>query len=95
MRCAADGQSVKVTDHRLGELELGPYGETKVCKCGPPTPALLVKVVPLVDDDGMTFGLLISTNRGSMFVYNWGDELQVALALPSHVRETLSSPLPE
>ena len=52
------------------------------------------EAVPLVDADGLTFGVLLRADGRELFVFNWGDDLYAQESLPPHVRAACRTPLP-
>ena len=48
----------------------------------------------MVDEDRLTFGVLLLSGGHHLFVFNWRDQLYVVGSLPEHVREACSNELP-
>jgi hypothetical protein len=75
---------------------MGKYGRVDLRALDHLLPAgALDQVLPLLDEDGLTFGVLLGTGTSSLFAYNWGDELYIEQTLPPHVRESCVTSLPE
>ena len=91
---ASDGQSLQVGREVLRGYDMERYGRIEVRELGLATGAHLREAVPMVDDSGLTFGVLLRTDGRDVFVFNWGDDLYAQESLPGHVRAACTTPLP-
>jgi hypothetical protein len=93
---AADGQSLQLGGEQLRDYDMREYGRVEVQRDEPPCDVLapgttVQAAVPLVDADRLTIGIRIQTDAGTVYVYNWGDELFVEHELPEAVHAALIS----
>lgn len=94
LSCASDGQSLQIGSGVLQDYDIDRDGRVEVREFGLPGGAELNKAIPLVDADGLTFGVLLRTDGPDLFVFNWGDELYAQESLPPQVRNGCRTPLP-
>jgi hypothetical protein len=93
--CASDGQSLRIDDRGLQSCAMAEYGRIQVRAFeGIAAAETLIKVVPLIDDDDVTFGVLLETPSSRVFVFNWGDELNAESELADVVRGEVRRSLP-
>ncbi len=90
---ASDGQSLQVGSEVLRHYDVERHGRIEVREFGLPTGAHVREAVPMVDADGLTFGVLLRTDGRDVFVFNWGDGLYAQESLPAHVRAACTTPL--
>jgi hypothetical protein len=93
---APDGQSLQFGTEQLREYDMAELGRVEIRQDGPPcdvlAPGRTIKAAePLVDDDRLTIGLRIATDAGTVYVYNWGDDLVIERDLSDVVRAALIS----
>jgi hypothetical protein len=93
--CASDGQSLQVGSEVLRNYDMEGHGRIEVREFGLPRGVRVREAIPMVDTDGLTFGVLVRTNGRDMFVFNWGDDLYAEQSLPPHVRDACRTPLPD
>ncbi len=92
--CGSDGQSLQVGFEELRYYDMSEYGRMEVREAGLPNGSIIDDAVPMVDEDQITFGVLLRTRERDVFVFNWGDDLYAEDALPLHVREACANELP-
>jgi hypothetical protein len=91
---ASDGQSLQVGSEVLRDYDMERYGRTEIRELGLPTGAHVREAVPMVDADGLTFGVLLRAEERDVFVFSWGDDLYAQESLPAYVRAACTTPLP-
>ena len=92
--CASDGQSLQVGSEILCDYDMDRQGRTEVREFGLAGGVQVRKVIPMVDADGLTFGVLLRTDGRDLFVFKWGDDLNAQESLPPRVRDACKTPLP-
>ncbi len=69
---ASDGQSLQVGSEVLRHYDMERHGRIEVREFGLPTGAHVREAVPMVDADGLTFGVLVRTDGRDVFVVQLG-----------------------
>ena len=92
---ASDGQSLCLDAETLNSYDMAELGRVDVRPLEKlSTQERLEEAVPLIDGDGLTFGVLLTTATSRVFVFNWGDELYAEPQLPDVVRRESGRSLP-
>jgi hypothetical protein len=94
LACSPDGQSLQAELGDFKDYDMREYGHVEVRELKALHGSTIDAAIPLVDEDHLTFGVLLRVHDRDLFVFNWGDDLYVEKALPEHVRKACISALP-